>query len=185
MFTLDEFPDESTAQRRLQESHRRSVLRIDRARVPVYGLPPSWRGERATGNTQFSTGVTRDSSGVQTEINESIELMHLSGQSSLRVESSDQAHPAGDDEMRALLDDTGVCDAMTITMDGTDIAFARATSQDRFAARWVGNTGTVTVLGERWPTATGLELVRIHDFSAYHEGRLRKLEERSGLNLRD
>jgi hypothetical protein len=178
-------PDAITPRHRLRSAHLTSTRQIDNARVPAYGLPPSWRGIRATGDTCFETGITRDAAGVSAEIHESVELMHHAGESVLRVESSDHVRPISDDALLELLDGAGTCGSMTISIDGRLVAFASAHNADRFVARWAGYKAAVTVVGERWPTATGLELVRITDFARYHEGRLRMLGDRSGYDLRD
>jgi hypothetical protein len=180
MFT----PETITPQQRLRGAYLSGVRQIKRARIPVYGLPMSWNGVRSTGNTCFETGVTRDADGVTAELHESVELVHRSGESVLRIDSSDHVRSISDDELLELLDRTGTCGPMTITVDGRPIAFACARSTDRFVGRWAGYRATVTVIGEGWPIATGLDIVRISDFAPYHEGRLRMLEERSGYNLR-
>lgn len=74
-------------------------------------------------------------------------------------------------------------DPLTIHLDGRDVAFAVARTDDVVVARWVGYEATVTVTAVRWPMATGLELVRVTDLAPYHEGRLRMLEQRSGYDL--
>jgi len=74
---------------------------------------------------------------------------------------------------------------MTITVDCRAVAFNCARSTDRFVARWAGHLATVTLIGEAWPIATGIEIARVTDLTPYHDGRLRMLEERTGYNLRE
>lgn len=181
MFT----PDAITPQQRLRASHQTGVRQIDSARVPVYGLPPSWNGDRATGNTCFETGVTRDANGVTAEIHETVELLHRRGASALRIESSDHVLSIADDDLRELLNPAATCGSMTITVDGRAVAFACARSAERFAARWAGYQAAVTIIGEGWPLGAGLEIVQIRDFTPYHEGRLQMLKQRIGYELRD
>jgi len=80
-------PESITPQQRLKAAHERGVRQINNARIPMYGLPPSWNGVRATGDTCFETGVTRYADGVTAEIHESVELLHRSSASLLRIES--------------------------------------------------------------------------------------------------
>lgn len=181
MFT----PESVTPQQRVTAAHELGMRQINNARIPLYGLPASWNGDRATGDTCFETGVTRDHDGVSAEIHESVELLHRSGRSRLRIESSDHVRSVADSELLDMLEADGTCEVMTITVDGRPVAFNSARGADRFVARWAGRLATVTLIGEAWPIATGLEIARVTDLRPYHDGRLHLLEEHTGYNLRE
>jgi hypothetical protein len=170
---------------RLRTAHLHGMRQIDAARIPLYGLPPNWPGDRFTGDTEFSTGVTRDLDGVRPETHETVDLMHEDGVGRLTAQSSDRALSIDDETLLALVPGAVIGALLTLRLDGHAIAFATARTDEVVVARWAGYEATVTVTAVRWPMESGLELVRITDLAPYHAGRLRQLEERSGLDLHE
>lgn len=116
-------------------------------------------------------------------MHETVELVHARGASRLRVESTSRSSSIDDVELLRLLGTDGTCGPLTIHVDGRPVAFASACAGDTVVARWVGYEACVTVRAERWPMAFGLELERMGDLTAYHQGRLRLLPARGGFDL--
>lgn len=179
MFTSDAVPPHQ----RLRTAHLRGVRQLDAARIPLYGLPPSWPGIRFTGDTEFSTGVTRDRDGVHAEVHETVDLVHEAGAGLLTVQSTDRSLSIDDETLVELLPGAVLAEPLTLRLDGHPIAFAAAQTEDVAVARWAGYEATVTVTAVRWPLSSEIELVRITDLAPYHAGRLRQLEQRSGFDL--
>jgi hypothetical protein len=201
---LMQTPDRISPRDRLIAAHARTVHQLTRARIPLFGLPPSWPGARSSGSTSFELGVERRRDGtLDAQEHATVELVHDDDASrpggQLVVESSNHGHAVGAEPLGAALAEfvdrvvgkghpapsaaEPELVALTVLVDGREIAFAGAQRGDLWVARWQGYEVTITVKATAWPRADGLELRRITDLTPYLDGRRRRLEERSGYRL--
>jgi hypothetical protein len=201
---LMQTPDSISPRERLIASHSRTVSRLTRARIPLYGLPPRWPGARSSGSTSFELGVERRRDGrLDAQEHATVELVHDPDPSrpggQLVVESSNHLHAVGAEPLGAALAEfvdrvvrkghpapsSAEPDlfALTVLLDGRETAFAAAQRGDLWVARWQGYEVTVTIKAAAWPLDEQLELCRVTDLTPYLDGRRRRLEERSGYRL--
>ncbi len=196
-------PESTSPRDRLIASHARTVSRLSRARIPLYGLPPTWRGARWSGSTAFELGVERLLDGsLDAHEHATVELVH-GGESSrpgsqLVVESSNHFRAVGAEPLGAALAE--YVDRLvrkghpapapvepelfpaTVLVDGREVAFAVAQHGELSVARWQGYEVTITIKAAAWPLED-LELRRVTDLTPYLDGRRHMLEERSGYQL--
>jgi len=199
--------DPEQRRRQLLAAHARTVQRLAALRLPMYGLPRSWLGERHLTSCLTERGTESRADGSSTTtFRHTVELAHESadGSSYLAVETIDAfgtvaaAALVGDllEFVRAraarLPDGSSSTEPdpadvlvleTTLRLDDRPTAFAVAQWQNVHVARWPGHAATVTVRADGWPALAQLALVRVTDARAYLDGRRQRLERASGLQL--